>query len=281
MVKLTKVLTAQTIDEKMMSVINDTTHHSVSRGYNGLSAIGEKCHRKLQFIHYNAATNEYSARMLRLFNFGKDMEETLIRELMHFLKISVTDAQKECIGFSGHWKGHIDGIGRFFGDDNFGIKDEFLLEFKTHNAKSFADLKKNGMIMSKPVHFGQVTAYMGYLKLDKCLYVAYNKDTSEVYLEFVDFEEDYFKELKRKEAEIIMADTLLPRIGNDSPMWFECKLCDHSDVCFGKKAPNRNCKTCQYVDVKPDGVWECSKGFDADVNVGCDLYLLSEMLNVN
>lgn len=275
-----KLLVARPEDE-MTRLVNDTPLTQQNRHYNGLSGIGEKCVRKLQFQHYDCIDVSFSCRMIRLFGVGHRMEDVLIEELRRFLNMSVTDAQKQCIGFAGHWKGHIDGIGRFFGDNKFGVSEEFLTEFKTHKASSFADLKKNGVKKSKPMHYAQMTSYMGYLKLNLALYIAYNKDTSEIYLEWVHFDEDDFKENKRKEAETVMADSLLPRIGNNSPMWFECKLCSLSDVCFGKEKPRPSCKNCEHVDIHDDGLWTCGKGKTIAGYKPCDEYELMEILNVD
>ena len=281
MVKLTSILPKARPEDEMTRLMNDTPLMQEKRHYNGLSGIGEKCLRRLQFSHYDCLEVSFSCRMIRLFGVGHRMEDVLIEELSRFLKLSVTDAQRECIGFAGHWKGHIDGIGRFFGDNNFGIEDEFLMEFKTHKASSFAALKKDGVKKTKPLHYGQVTSYMGYFKLPRTLYVGYNKDTSEVYLEWILFDEDDFKENKRKEAEVVMADTLLPRIGNDSPMWFECKLCNALGVCFNKTPIKKSCKNCQHVDILDGGIWECTKGETIKGYVPCDKYEQMEIFNVN
>ena len=281
MVKLTKVLKPSRPEDEMTRLVNDTHMKQENRHYNGLSAIGTKCVRRLQYTHYDCLDISHSRRMIRLFGVGHRMEDVLIAELSKFLKLSVTDAQSQCIGFAGHWKGHIDGIGRFFGDNKFGVEDEFLMEFKTHKASSFATLKKDGVKKSKPLHYGQVTSYMGYKKLNLCLYVGYNKDTSEIYLEWIPFDEADFNENKRKEAETVMADTLLPRIGNDSPMWHECKLCDALSVCFNKEPIKKSCKNCQHVDILDGGVWQCTKGENIKGYVPCDKYEQMEIFNVD
>lgn len=281
MVKLTKVLKPARPEDEMTRLVNDTPLKQENRHYNGLSAIGTKCLRRLQYNHYDCLDVSHSCRMIRLFGVGHRMEDVLIEELRRFLNLAVTDQQKQCIGFAGHWKGHIDGIGRFFGDNKFGVEDEFLMEFKTHKASSFAELKRDGVKKSKPLHYGQCTSYMGYMKLPRTLYVGYNKDTSEIYLEWIYFDEAEFNDNKRKEAEVVMADTLLPRIGNDSPMWHECKLCDALGVCFNKEPVKKSCKNCQHVDIHDGGLWTCTKGETIKGYEPCDKYELMEIFNVD
>jgi hypothetical protein len=230
--------------------LNDVTAEShFSRSYLGLSQIGEKCHRKLQYDHYWCYTQKISARIQRLFNVGHDAEPSLITALKT-IGIEVTDDQKTIEGTAGHWAGHIDGIGHRNGD-------QFLVEFKTHNERSFNDLLKKKVKVSKPGHYGQMTAYMDGLGFEGGLYVAINKNTSEIYLEWIELDPEYAKELKRKQFEIITADTLLPRIGNNSPAWFECKFCSASEVCFNKEPLANNCRNCQHVNVLDEGKWEC------------------------
>ena len=259
--------------------LNDEVIESETRTYLGLSQIGETCHRKLQYNHYMAFKSSITVRVKRLFKRGHDAEMEMIDDLQK-IGIIVTDQQKAIKATAGHWRGHIDGIGEFIFERGFG---RFLVEFKTHNDKSFKDLLKLKVKTSKPVHYDQMTAYMGYLELPKCLYVATNKNDSAYYLEWVEFNEERFKELKRKEFEIITSDALLPRIGTGTPTWFECKFCDAADVCFNNKPVESNCRTCQYVDVMDEGVWHCSKHkqnlTEAEQRAGCPSYNLSEMFS--
>lgn len=285
MVSLVKVLKPSRAEDEMTRLVNESPLKQEVRHYNGLSAIGTKCVRLLQYHHYDCLDVTHSCRMIRLFGVGHRMEDVLIEELNRFLQLNVSRQQEECVGFAGHWKGHIDGVGNFYRISPFykSDNDKFLMEFKTHNDKSFADLKKNGVKASKPLHYGQVTSYMGHIKLERCLYVGYNKNTSEIYLEWIPFTQEDFKENQRKEAEVVVADTLLPRIGNDSPMWHECKMCDAKKVCFGEELPKPSCKNCQFVDVHDEGRWECTKSTSNKLESFdiCHEYKLSEFFNVD
>lgn len=267
-------------DQEIDWLLNSLEIETDLRGYNGLSGIGEKCLRKLQLAHYDLYTTKHSIRVLRLFNEGHRMEPVMIELLAKQLGIRHFDDQQQVVGFSGHWKGHIDGKGEFTESSTFsGLVDgTFLTEFKTHNDKSFKDLLKNGVIKSKPGHYAQMTSYMGYTGLDKALYVAYNKNDSTVYHEWVSFDPEYFRELQRKEAEIVLADALIERVGTNKSTWFECKMCDAKDVCFGKKTPRSSCKNCKWVDVLNDGKWEC-RNLVTELSEfrPCDDYELGEM----
>lgn len=260
-------------------LLNEETTEELPRPYMGLSQIGDSCHRALQYHHYWGYKITLSNRVKRLFNVGHRQEQIIIDELAK-IGIFITDQQEEMVGTAGHWKGHCDGIAIAEID----IEKKFLVEFKTHNQKNFDLVKKKGVRDFSSKHYGQCTAYMGYLGLPYCLYVAYNKNTSELWTEIIMFSDIDFQELKRKEMEVIASDSLLPRIGNGSPAWFECKFCDARKVCFGKEKPPVTCRTCSAVDILPDGIWFCTfhnmqlnKEQQAEA---CEQYCLADMFEV-
>ena len=263
---------------KLHHELNTKEHHSELRNYLGLSGIGNACHRSLQLQHYWTYGTTHSARMLRLFNVGHDAEHKIIADL-RTQGWEIYSDQAEVIGIAGHWKGHIDGECHH---PDFNDGETMLIEFKTHNYKSFNDVKKKGVQVSKISHYSQMQAYMGYRFRECGLYVAINKNTSEYYFEIVSFSMDAFKDIIDKQSEVLMSETLLPRIGTGTPSWFECKFCDAKDVCYQRVEPKMNCRTCNFVDVLDDGKWSCT--FDkhsakykyltiGEQRAGCDNYI--------
>lgn len=256
------------------SALNEAEVISEHRSYVGLSQIGHSCPRYLQYIHYWAFDSSYNVRIQRLFNVGHNAEDSMIADLKT-QGIKVNQREFPITGFSGHFQGHIDGICSSEGGQ------PKLVEFKTHNDKSFKDLLKKSVKGSKPVHYSQMQAYMGYLELDKALYMAMNKNDSTYYFERVRFDPEHFDVLQRKEKEVILSEVLLPRIGTNSPTWFECRYCDARKVCFNKIETPKNCRTCNNVHVMDDGKWVC--GFTNDElstdeqRVGCAKYSQSIM----
>jgi len=257
--------------------LNEPRIEQKPRGYLGLSQIGSECHRYLQYHHYWAFKSEISARIERIFRTGHDAEEFMIEDLKK-VGYFVKDRQVSIVGSAGYWKGHIDGTVYHKGE-------KILIEFKTHNDKSFKDVVKKRVIKSKPVHYAQVQSYMGYLELDQCMYMAYNKNTSEYYVEFINFDEDFFKESKRKEVEIIISDRLLPRIGNGRANWHTCITCNARKVCYKATPVTITCRSCKHVDIIGNGNWRCdlnNKALDeSDQEKACNRYILSEMFDVN
>jgi ribosomal protein S27E len=249
------------------------------RMYSGLSGVGAMCYRKLQYDHHLAYRTSHNVRIQRLFNVGHSFEDVLVKDLCS-IGYSVVDQQRAVTGENGHWIGHIDGI-------LVANKQRLLLECKTHNEKSFSDVSKKGVKYSKPIHYDQMQGYMGYLReenepIESSLYCAYNKNNSEYYFEIVMFDESHFKDIKDKQFDIISSTMLYKRIGSNSRTWFECKLCDASDVCFGDAKVEKNCRTCAYVDTAESGKWECGLNGENLTEFkqlhGCDKYELNESL---
>jgi len=241
--------------EQLIQVIDSVQHESLPRPYLGMSAIGEPCIRKLQYDWRMAYLNRHSARVQRIFDTGHRAEDFMIHDI-HQAGGLVWGEQEAITGAAGHWGGHIDGMcNQIIGYEGINM----LLEMKTHNDKSFKDVVKKRVEKSKPMHYDQMQRYMGGMDVEMCLYYAYNKNTSEYYIEFVKFDRSRFEELCEKEVTVIVAEELYPRVGNGSPTWHECRFCSAKGVCFGKEKIQENCRTCKHVDPCNDGKWECLK----------------------
>ena len=64
----------------------------------------------------------------------------------------------------GRLRGHIDGV--IVAGPDIGVRWPALWEHKALNAKSWADLVKRGLRLSKPIYFAQVQLYMAYMELE-------------------------------------------------------------------------------------------------------------------
>lgn len=266
------------IKDELIWALDHPLITELPRHYLGMSQIGEPCDRALQYHFRWADETTINRRINRLFNFGKIAEEQMTEELER-IGCRIDNQQKEYIGFAGHWKGHIDGnITMVPGKDDL---DVFLLEFKTHNHKYFKQLKKEGVQNGYPKHYDQCQRYLSEdPTLAGCMYVGYNKDDSDFYIEFLDHDTGRQKDLKRKEQHIVLEDKLFPRIGTGQITWHECKMCNHQKVCYGRKEVRPSCRTCVHVECEDEGGWRCSKhskGLGLEFQAkGCDDYELDE-----
>lgn len=261
---------------KVQKAIEDGLIVQKPRPYLGLSSIGEKCGRKLWYGFRICSVFTITQRQHRLFQRGHN-EEPFIQADLRRVGIWHHDDQLEVITGHGHIKGHIDDLLDYVPD---APKTTHLGEYKTHNDKSFKDLKKRGMKTSKPMHYAQMICYMSELKLKRGLYIAVNKNDDERYYERISSDDVKAKELIKRGVDIMASEIPPIRIG--SATWFECKWCNHYEICHFSDFPLKNCRTCQAGDIHDCGVWKCSLHkialtFEQQL-VGCDQYNLLDTL---
>ena len=241
------------------------------RTYVGASQIGHPCERKLWYDFRHCGGQAFDGRMLRLFQTGDLAEFRFVDELkgigctVHDVD-PATGEQFEVKSLGGHFSGHMDGAGCGFPEAE---KAWHVLEFKTHNAKSFAKLKSEGVKKSKPQHYAQMVCYMHLTGMKRALYLAANKDTDHLYserLRYEDCREDAQRLMDRAER-IIKSPQPPERIGDSADHW-NCKWCEHTDRCHGTDAVGpavrcgTGCRTCVHstpeMDTE-DGRWSCKQ----------------------
>jgi len=255
---------------KVQKAIEDGFIIQQPRPYLGISGIGEDCARKLWYGFRICSASKIAQRVQRLFQRGHN-EEPMIQADLRRVGIWHHDEQLEIVTGHGHIKGHIDDLLDYVPD---APKTTHLGEYKTHNDKSFKDLKKRGMKASKPMHYAQMICYMKELKLKRGLYIAVNKNNDERYYERISADDAKAKELIKRAVDIIASEIPPTRIGGST--WFACKWCDHYEICHFDGIPLKNCRTCQEGDIHDQGAWKCglhkiSLTFEQQL-VGCDKY---------
>lgn len=260
----------------IMNVGQDESPQTPSR-FIPYSAIGNKCGRAIQYSWHWASSGFINKRTKRIFDLGNALEAMIVADLEAHGMI-VTRQQENVFGFAGVWKGKIDGvITKVPGAPVV----EHLLEIKTMNDKNFKAIVKEGLKKSKPGYYAQIQSYMKKLNLTRALLVCYNKNDSSYYLERIKADYEYQEELSHKETIIATSESLLPKIGNGSPSWYECKFCNNWGVCWGEVEINHNCRTCEHSDVHNDNRWHCNfhgKDLDYDEQAkGCSHFKTSEM----
>ena len=190
------------------------------RQYLGASRLGVACERALQFEYARASIDhgrDIPGRMLRIFERGHVMEDCMVgwlRDAGFDLRTRKADAEQ--FGFSvadGRLQGHVDGV--FVGGPE-GFAYPALWECKCLGNKSWSDLEKKGLAISKPVYAAQVAIYQAYLELHEhpAIFTALNADTMEIYTELVPFDAALAQRMSDRAAKVITATEagdLLPR----------------------------------------------------------------------
>lgn len=252
------------------------------RGHMGASMMGGSCGRAIWYSFRWYTKPHFPGRILRLFNRGH-LEEGRIIALLLAAGIEVwqqdeNGKQFRISGSHGHYGGSGDGIARGLPDLPPGTP--VVLEFKTHNDKSFASIVKDGVRASKLVHWVQTQQYMRKMSIAVTLYVAVNKNDDSLYMELIPIDTAAADQYIERADKLIWMKEEPARIGNPpSPGNFECKWCDHKPVCWLKAEPDRNCRTCAKSEPVQTGnaVWRChlhNVDIPKEVQLtGCDWYV--------
>ena len=247
------------------------------RSHLGASLIGKACERALWYDFRWTTKARFEGRVLRLFETGNREEERLVRNLRRtgatVLEVDPeTGRQFRVQAHGGHFGGSLDGVAIHLLE---APKAWHVLEFKTHSNKSFTDLVAKKVRESKPQHFAQMQIYMHLMGMNRAMYLAVNKDTDDLYVQRVEADVAYTEQLLEKARRIIFAPTPLPRI-SEEPSWYQCRLCDHADVCHGSRAAEVNCRTCLHSS-PVEGGWHCDRHqkplSEVDQRTGCEQHL--------
>ncbi len=232
-----------------------------ARTHLGASIIGHDCKAYGWNTFRWLRQEDFSGRMLRLFNRGHEEERRFIRWLQGagFDVIELdpeTGKQFRIVGVDGHFGGSLDSL----------IKPPikyqlpnliWLGEFKTHNEKSFNELKKKGVMRSKPQHFRQMCSYGRAYRFEFGLYCAVNKNTDELYFEIVPLDYRQADDLFRKAEYIIRSKSQPPKIAN-TETFLTCKMCDFKGICHRGEKPTKNCRSCVNAIPLPNAEWGCN-----------------------
>lgn len=223
-----------------------------SRDYLGASLAGHACERYIWLNYRRAVTDPKSGTTYRLLDRGHLEEARFCRWLEMVGAVpSFTGKRQKEVACRLHVKGHLDGLVRNLPDD----PDLHLLEFKTHNQKSFTTLKNKGLKEAKPQHWVQMQLYMLGLqrtrrtKASKGLYMAVNKNTDELYLERVILDRDEAEKWADR-AETIACSDRAPAGLLSSATAFPCKMCAYRFFCYddSKELLADACPSCAFYD---------------------------------
>ncbi|MFM2058423.1 MAG: hypothetical protein RLY71_2808 [Pseudomonadota bacterium] len=232
------------------------------RAHLGASLIGHPCARYLWLTFHWVGREAFDGRMLRLFQAGRDFEPRAVAELRAIgcevhESDEATGQQFRVSAHGGHFGGSLDAAA-------CGLPEAprawHVVEFKTHSAKSFKALMADGVEQAKPQHYAQMQVYMGLTGMDRALYLAENKDTSELYSERVPADPVVFAKLMQH-AHLIIESPEPPQRIHDDPAWWQCKFCAFHGQCHGQVVPEVNCRTCAHSTPEPDGDarWSCAR----------------------
>ena len=252
------------------------------RTYLGASIIGHACDMYLWLYFRGVVRESFDGRMYRLFDRGKREEAVFVEDLRaigcEVREFDENGQQFAVTDFGGHFGGHLDGVCRGLAE---APKKWHVVEFKTHSDASFRKLCKEGVAKAKPMHYDQMTVYMGSTGIEDALYVAVNKDNDELYTERIAYDKAHYDFVMARARNII--ETVEPQMCASRPDDFRCKACPCHGVCWNNDtiidpAVPFSCRTCCHAtaDIHDDGAkWTCDLGHSCSTErEACEDYLI-------
>jgi hypothetical protein len=257
----------------------DTYHASqqdLPRQYLGASVIGHECDRWLWLSFRWAVVQRFEGRIKRLFRRGQHEETWVVADLR-----AADYTVSECLQ---HQKHHT--LAPHIGCTPDGVivglaeahKKRHSLEIKTHSAKSFASVQKDGVEKSQPKHYAQMQMEMLAQETDRALYVAICKDNDEIYTERVKLDKMQAENILERGKRIVFSERMPEPLSAD-PSWYQCKFCQGHDLCHVSKLTREvNCRTCAHSTATQAGTWTCAR-FECEIPTenqrdGCDCHVL-------
>ena len=211
-----------------------------ARAYLGASSLGEECSRRLQFQFFDAPKDfgrHFPGRLLRVFARGHRVEDWMADWLrLAGFDLRTCNDQGEQFGFAaaeGRVRGHADGV-IVGGPGSF--RYPMLWENKAVGAKTFRELQKKRLAVSRPVYAAQIALYQAYLGLHEhpALFTAVCADDMAIYAERVVFDRGLAQRASDRAVQILRAcdaGEALPRIST-TPTHQTCRSCPWQDRCW-------------------------------------------------
>ena len=226
------------------------------RTYIGASAVGGSCEAAIAYGFRGYPDTAPEPRLKRIFRDGHRIEETVVYDLkkagLHVMEVDpMTGEQWTFSSYEGHAIGHADGLIECDGDT-------ILLEIKSMNDSKFKECEKSGVKFSHRHYYGQIQFMLGMAKIEKCLFVAYNKNNSDYLSEEVLFDEFEYENLKSRVETILSGRAR--KVSQDEADW-RCRGCFKFDACWKGKEPEvKSKRTCANAKPSKHGEWVCDKG---------------------
>lgn len=192
------------------------------RTYLGASIIGHDCSRQIWYT-FNAPKS-YPARVQRIFDAGHALEKT-VKEWLEKAGMMVPFTPETLASVEvPHLKGHIDCLVKY-------NNTVYVCDIKTMKHSEFNRFKRSDDLKSYSFHYySQLIVYMGIMNIRFGMLLALDKDTMELSYKTIRFDEIMYDALTAKAERIINSVEPPPRI-NNSPLWYQCQMCNYKKIC--------------------------------------------------
>lgn len=248
----------------------DNKSNSRPRPYLGASQIGEFCSRKI-WLNFRWALNRFiPASGLRRIADGFRGEQVLVDWLRAVPGVELWTEDPEhpeqqigMIDCGGHFCGHLDGVIQGLKQ---APKTPHVWEAKVCNEAKVTKLRK--LIAEKgekaalkawdEVYYAQAQVYMRGVALTRHYLTVATPGVRDIVSCRTEYAPKDAEALVQKAQTIITADRPPLKI-SETPAWYQCKFCDHADLCHGTALPHVNCRTCAHstATLQGNAHWQC------------------------
>lgn len=257
---LTSSIGRRALANELKAAINEWCIKEYSRegGPNrlGPSDSAPSCWRYVWYKFRWFAFEQHDGRMYRIFEEG-NRHESWFFEWLKGIGLQVTTHQQNGKQIyvavpSSHFAGRIDGLVNI---SNY--TGQFLIEFKTSGTGAkFTHLDVDGVKQTKVDHWTQMCIYGYWLKIKYALYLSYNKNDSDIYVEIVELDWEIGKSQTNAMLRVIDSPSPPPKISEDAS-YYICRGCQMKEVCHLDKEPEHNCRSCAHSCPSDQGGWSC------------------------
>ena len=225
------------------------------RKYIGASSVGGDCLAEQSFAFRGFPETPPSAKLKRIFKMGHVIEDIVVADLKKaeidvFEVDGLTGRQFEYRSHGDHVQAHADGQMQYDGELR-------LLEIKSMNDRKWKECKKKGVRSSHPRYQSQMQMMMAMSGIGSCVFVAYNKNTSEYLSEIVTYDEFEASAILDKIERVMRGDA--PKITDNIDDW-RCRGCFQRGSCWlGERPKVSTCRSCLSGTAKEMGGWYCNR----------------------
>lgn len=238
-----------------------TARHGDGRGV-AMSDAANECERAIWYkLRWAVPGEKTDGRKERIFETGRIEEDRLLDNLesagLIVERVDPATGKQFSVSLARGWlRGKLDGRAT-------GVieapKTVHVVECKSHNEKSFKELSKKKLRDGKPDHFAQCQLYTHAEQITRCLYIAVNKNTDELYIERIEYDAGFALTLEAKIERIVRTDRAPSRLHDDptSKAAFACGRCRAYAQCHEAAFSRMNCRTCIHASFEDGAEVRC------------------------
>jgi CRISPR/Cas system-associated exonuclease Cas4 (RecB family) len=256
------------------AAIEASENNEKPRGYLGFSGLGHPCARKNWYDFRWASRIQFKAKTLKLFadgHYGEALQAKRLR-MVEGIKLFIVDDNGNQFGFvdeTGHARGHMDGaiLGILEAKKTWHVWEHKQVAEKKQSVLQKLKEKdeKSALAAWDQIYYAQAILYMHFSGMTRHYLTCASPGGRHTISVRTEENPEAAIRLIAKAQVIINAPRPPERISED-PAWFECRFCDHRDVCHGDAVPEAHCRSCMFSTPIDDGKWNCAHGNALDDN---------------